>query len=143
MKLIPKSQSAPYPPGNGYSYKEPKTGRWFDGLLGNVTVTAQKVIAFKLANPHIFPEGGGDLESTIQLIYAQKFETHPHLFMGQEPAPQPQPTKKTQAVTVHPRYQLTKLCRFCGSAEFDEILCPTCSGKRVTGYKCRKCGKKQ
>lgn len=35
-----------------------------------------------------------------------------------------------------------KVCPHCGSTELDEILCKTCSGRRVTGYTCKSCKKK-
>lgn len=146
MTLIPKSQSAPYPPQGGYSFTDPRTGMRFDGLQSNAEATALKIIAHRSANKNLYPEGGGDLASVIQEVYRQKFTTHPHLFLGYDVPAAPAPIQKVAARVVAqlaaPR-QLTKLCRFCSSAEFDEILCPTCAGKRVTGWKCRKCGKKQ
>jgi hypothetical protein len=131
MKLVPRNQNAPYPPGGGFSYTEPKTGRVFDGMLGNAETTARKIIEFKKANPHVFPEGGGDLESTIQLIYAQKWETMPWLFIGggDDPA-----TPKAQPQTT--------VCA-CGENDWNPIFCKTCGPGRITGYVCRKCGKKR
>lgn len=145
MTLIPKVPTAPFPPGGGYSYREPKTGRFFDGMLGNVDYTARQVIAYKAANPHIFTEGAGDFASTVQLIYAQKFETMPWLFLGQpdkgqpaSPLPVLQSAIPAQAVT--PVQIEGKKCS-CGSTEFIPVYCKTCGGNKISSYTCAKCGK--
>jgi len=129
MKLVPKLPHSPYPPQGGYSFLDPRTGMSFDGLHGNVESTARKVVAHRVANPKLYPEGGGGLDETIQEIYAQKNATHPHLFLG---GPELKLGQQPQAATV---------CA-CGSTEFVEILCKTCGSRVVTGRKCAKCGKK-
>ncbi len=130
MTLVPKNCNAPYPPQGGYSYTEPKTGRVFDGMLGNVEVTARSVIAFKKANPHLFPDGAGDLFSTIQAVYQQKWQAMPWLFIGfNDPAT---PKSQPEAIPV---------CA-CGAVDWQPIYCKTgCAPGRIVGWKCKSCGK--
>lgn len=142
MTLIPKNQNAPFPPQGGYSFTDARTGMRFDGLHSNAQGTALKVIAHRNANPNLYPEGGGDPASVLQEIYAQKFATHPHLFVGQEPAPQPQPTKKTQVVTVHPQAAAGRPCS-CGANDWSAVYCKACGPGKISGYVCKKCGRRR
>lgn len=147
MTLIPKSPTSPFPPGGGFSYREPKTGRFFDGMLGNVDYTARQVIAYKAANPHIFTEGVGDFASTVQLIYAQKFETMPWLFVGQPDKGQsasllPALQSATPAQAAAPAQLAGKQCS-CGANDWKVILCKSCGNGKISGYVCNKCGKKR
>lgn len=32
-----------------------------------------------------------------------------------------------------------KVCRYCRGEEFEEVLCSTCAGRKIVGYRCKRC----
>lgn len=32
-----------------------------------------------------------------------------------------------------------KVCRYCRGEEFEEVLCATCSGRKIIAYRCKRC----
>lgn len=139
MLTLKNSSSSQFPPG-GYPFIDPKTGMKFNGWEGSPQMIAVKVAEHRRGNPTFYPDGAGqDTNGIIQEIFAQKMKSMPWLFVGQpDQGPQPYPSEPaSQAVTI-----LGDKCG-CGSTEYEPIYCPTCSGKRITGYKCKSCGRQK
>jgi len=125
-------------PHNGWPFKDAKTGFICKGYEGTPAMHAVKIIAHRRANTHIYPRDESkwfDQQSVIQEIYAQKAATHPHLFKGH---PDVQITPQADRIVSR---VLAPTNQCCGANEFEEILCRTCGGRKVVGFKCKKCGK--
>jgi hypothetical protein len=135
MSLKLKKPSGQFPPG-GWPFTDPRTKFTCNGFEGTPDMQAVKIIAHRRANPHIYPPAEGqwfDRQSVAQEVMAQKYATNPELFVGGgQPAPKPK-RKKIE----HP----ISMCQHCGSTDWEPVYCPTCGGKRLTGYKCKQCGK--
>ncbi len=120
------------PPG-GVIYDDPRTpaAKWSDDHTWP-TERAQQIITFRLANPNIYPEPEW---TNTDFVLAQVMEFNCRR-LGNDPNWCIETSKPAPAPAAAP---LSRLCE-CGGT-LTEKLCATCSGKRVTGYKCAKCGK--
>jgi hypothetical protein len=138
--LQPKQSNGGFPP-NGWPFTDPKTGFKCNGWEGTPQMHAVKIIQHRRANPGVYPPGESqwfDAAAVIQEIYKQKASTHPHLFRGYPDGPRMVTREQKGSIVVSP----TLICG-CGSNEWEELYCKTCAGRRITGYKCRKCGKER
>ncbi len=135
---LKNSTSSQFPP-DGYPFVDAKTGMKFNGWEGNPQSQAVRIAAHRAANPRHYPDGAGqDVNGIIQELFEQKAKKMPWIFVGfadQHPA-QPYPNN-TATVIVN-----GEKCS-CGNTQFTPIYCATCSGKRITGYKCASCGKQK
>lgn len=127
MILQLKCPSCQMPPG-GFPFRDPKTQRTWKGYEWFYDNLAKDVIRHRMENPHVYNRNevaAFDYNSVVQEIFQQKYATHPEIFIGHGGEVKvSDPTK----------------CRMCGSTEEEPIFCPTCSGQRVIGAKCKKCG---
>lgn len=122
----------------GWPFVDPKSGFKCNGYEGTPKMHANKIIAHRRANPTLFPPNDAslfDVNSVIQEIYQQKFQTHPQLFVGQ-----PGYTVLKMEKPAKKNYQPNSKCPKCNSPDFEPVYCPTCTGRRITGYKCKSCG---
>lgn len=113
------------PPG-GFPFTDPKTNRKWVGFEWNWDLLAKDIIKHRHDNPHIYARDVAEsfnYNSVVQEIFRQKFATHPDIFSGHGGE-----VKSSNA------------CRVCGATEEEPIFCPTCSGQRVIGTRCLKCG---
>ncbi len=44
-------------------------------------------------------------------------------------------------VDAAPVMAVSRKCRYCGSDKLEEVICSTCSGRRIVDYKCQSCGR--
>ena len=131
-------KSSQFPP-SGWNFSDPKTGMSFNGYQGSPEMIAVKVAEHRRANPKFYPGNEGqNVQNIVQEIYAAKHAKMPWLFRGEPDLntaaaypsqPDNAPVAKTSAACS------------CGATEVKPVYCPTCSGKRVTGYTCIGCGK--
>ncbi len=132
-----KNATASQFPQGGWPFTDPRTGMKFNGWEGSPMMQAVKIAAHRGANPSKWPDGTGqDLNSIVQELYAQKFSVMPWLFLGQ---PDKDPSYPSNPATVLVNGEKCS----CGNTQFTPIYCATCSGKRITGYKCSGCGKQK
>ncbi len=125
-------------PHNGWPFVDERTGFKCNGWEGTPQMHAPKIIKNRRDNPQHYSTSEGqwfDVNSVVQEIYAQKHKTHPHLFKGFADAI-PVATQIQSKPIIAP----TVMCS-CGSNDFEPEFCKTCGGRRITGYKCKKCGK--
>lgn len=137
MTLRLKNPNAQFPPG-GWPFKDERTGFKVGEYEGTPEMQAEKVIKNRRANPHLYPAAEGhwfSRDAVVQEIYRNKFKTHAYLFAGR-------PDKTASSVLSPPRKQIEQAASICacGANYFEPVYCPTCSGKRIKSYKCRKCG---
>lgn len=117
----------------GVQYLDPRTAnaRWLDAHTF-LPDRAGQVIKFRLANPTIYPERDWtQFPFVAQQIVdqnAERLNNDPQYFIDM-------PT--TFATSPAP---VEKVCPECNVA-LTEKICTTCSGRRVTGYRCLQCGK--
>lgn len=131
FKLIGNRKQIPA----GIPFKDPRTGRVFDAYERGLNETVKMIIEHRSSNPHFYPEAElkwFDLISVRQEILAEVYKKRPDLF-EKDSVDKPY-------VYVPVENPNGKACQ-CGSTEFEEVYCPTCSGKRLTGWKCKTCGK--
>lgn len=125
-----------FPPG-GWGFKDKRTGFECKPHEGTPAMHAVKIIANRKGNPHFYPPGEPqwfDASMIIQEIYAQKAATHPYLFKGHSDVQIIPRTQRSEVITDKP-------CPSCGGTEWELTFCKTCAGRRVTGKKCKSCGK--
>lgn len=133
-----KSSNSAFPP-QGWPFTDPKTGFKCNGWEGTPQMHATKIIANRRANPSFYPTGEAkwfDPASVVQEIYAQKAATHPHLFKGFPDAHIVPRAERIVSRVIAPTVKCS-----CGAGDFEPILCKTCGGRRIVGYKCKACGK--
>lgn len=130
-----KSPNGSFPPG-GYEFTDPRTGMRFNGMEATLPQQELKIIQHRIANPKIYNPSDTnffDRQEVRQEIFRQMHAKHPGLFVGYDGE-----IVRVQKFAIEP--QPTAACS-CGSTEFETQYCPTCSGRKITGYKCTKCGK--
>ncbi len=140
MSLLQPKNNNQFPPG-GFGFEDPKTGFKCVGYEGTPQMHAVKIRDHRRANPKFYPTGEGhwfDLNSIVQEIYQQKVRTHPYLFKGYPDKGPPIVKQDNSESIISP----TVFCE-CGSNEWEVQYCRSCSGKRITGRKCKKCGKEK
>lgn len=138
MNLRLKNPNAQFPP-LGWPFKDERTGYTISGYDGTPEMQAERVIKNRRANPHLYPTAETkwfDRASVVQEVYRQKFKTHPYLFAGQ-------PDKTPNTTLSKPKIEQAASICTCGANDWEAIYCPTCSGKKIKGYKCRACSKKK
>lgn len=134
MILQLKCSTCQFPPG-GFGFIDPRTKRIWPGFEGTPEMTSTSIIQHRLANPNIYPRTDlpwFDKASVIQEIYAQKYATMPELFIGHGTTALI-PKAAVLATTSSP-------CAKCGNTQAAPVYCPTCSGQKITGYRCAGCG---
>lgn len=120
----------------GYPFMDPRTGMKFDGFdAGGFSDQVNRIIRHRTANPRIYPPTDGKWlnfeEVTIELELYQCMR----LGYDKRYCSDPAVSEEVAAAASHQ----SGVCRFCGGT-LKERLCPTCSGHKVIGYTCIKCG---
>lgn len=108
------------------------------GLLGR----AREVIKHRFGNPVIYPQHESqhfNLQFVMQEITDAICRKHPSFCM--ETVPVGPPSAAQTPVVVQP--PVNPACPACGSTEWKADYCKTCSGSRIVGYICLKCGNKR
>lgn len=117
----------------GAPFTDPRTGRIFDAYQLGLDDAVVQTIEHRKANPHFYPVT--ELEkfdpiSVRQEILATVHSKFPEMFRSES----------NGSFVPQVNFQPTvKVCH-CGGSEFTPIVCPTCSGQRITGQRCVKCG---
>jgi hypothetical protein len=121
-------------PSGGIIYEDPRTptAKWLDDHTA-VDDRAREIIVFRLANPSIYPEPAWtDFNFVRQQVVdynCQRLGNDPNYCLEVKP-------KGGSA----PATVAARLCPDC-NIEIVPDFCPTCSGKRITGYHCPTCKK--
>lgn len=130
-------------PPNGFGFTDPRTNRKFDGMSADLTLQARNIQEHRLANPRFYPpheSGFLSLENIIQEIVGQVCLRSPSFCYNDEESTVRRQNQPLSNLPVEPP---RTDCARCGSKDFDPIYCPTCSGQRLTGYRCKQCGKER
>lgn len=134
LVLIP---GAGVPPG-GFPFVDKRTGRQFAGMSQDINGRAREVIQHRLSNPAIYPQSEPQhfsMEHVVREITDPICAKYPNYCMETRPVAPPAASLPTAAPQpVNPA------CPKCGGMDFDAQFCPTCSGHKLTGFKCKKCG---
>lgn len=146
MPIQLKNPNSGFPP-DGFSFSDPHTAMKFDDEHADLNTQIARVIEHRKANPGIYPThniAAFHPASVAQEIIVQVCSRHPQLcedsaLVGtmKNPvisfAPAQVPIVKTQRPNGQP-------CSKCNGDDFEPIYCKTCSGNRITGWRCKKCG---
>lgn len=122
-------RNGPNPP-SGWFFIDPKTGMRFDGNAILYDEQVAKIIKHRQANPNVYPATDvkalsvKDVADELDAFTCNRLGNNPHFCISAQPNP----------AKVGARY-----CPKCGSGMIEK-LCPTCSGHRITGYRCTSCG---
>ena len=115
----------------GYPFKDPRTGRHFEGMTVNLFNQAQRVALHRRGNPKLYPP------QDPQFLNPQMIEIE-----IQEQICVKRPDLCNEAVSRRPvnsaPWAPPTICPKC-NGPITERLCPTCSGRRVTGWECKPC----
>jgi hypothetical protein len=116
----------------GVQYEDPRTpaAKWHDEHTWPAD-RAQQIIAFRQANPTIYPEP----EWTNPAFVLAQVNAFNCQRLGNDGAW----CMETGAPAPVAPLPASRVCE-CGGA-IVEKYCPTCSGRRVIGHQCAKCGK--
>lgn len=132
-------------PTDGFAFTDPRTKRTWPGYEGTPAMTAEKIKIHRQGNPTIYPpeeKQHFDKNLIIQEIYQQKFLKMPWLFNGQPGEVQMDVPVVNQTISTQPIKSSLGPCA-CGSETVYPIMCQTCGGVKVTGYRCASCGKER
>ena len=122
----------------GVPFTDERTGRVFDAYQMGLRETVKAIIQHRSSNPTFYPSGDAkwfDVVEVRQEVLREVYKKRPDLFVGFNASSSPQRVMVSASKPAAP-----STCQ-CGSTEFDPVYCPTCSGRRVTGFKCQNCGK--
>ncbi len=140
-------RSRPFPAG-GFGFKDPRTNRTFDGMSADLTMQAREIIAHRMANPAIYPAHESSHFSLVDVIgeiTRQVCQRSPASCYDDRNSvrstPVPPSVRRNPATIVV--QAPSSVCRACGSGEWEPVYCKVCSGKKLTGYKCKSCGKER
>lgn len=138
MKHLLIRTEGPFPP-SGYEFQDRITGKRYSDTHSQFSERVKQIIKDRLANRRLFTD-----EKLVDPLYVSKeLSEYTCARLRNDPkyctdgissmVPTPAIIKQLKAVQ-------NRICPKCGSANLSEVLCKTCSGKRVTGYKCDQCG---
>lgn len=140
MNLQLKQPNGPFPAG-GWPFSDKRTNRAFNGMDYTLDMLVMAVIDHRKRNPNLYPPEQPEpfnRDLVMQEILRQKQTTNPELFVGFV-------GNGTNGVPVNvavsigaPKFPCT-----CGKNDWEPTFCPTCSGRRVTGYTCKACGQRR
>lgn len=130
MKLRLKPGHSGFAP-KGNEFTDPKTGKTFCGYQLSIEGAIKALVAHRQKNPQHYPST--EPVWTDEANVRQEFYRHlqarvPEMVIALE-----------GSVPVPQAIGADRKCPQCGSTDIEEIVCPTCSGRRVTGYKCKQC----
>lgn len=118
---------------SGMAFTDPVTGFKVCPYERGIAGAVQILIDHRRANPAKYDQKAFEHFSPAlvkQELLRHLFEKAPHLFKGE---PMPMVTRTDAG--------FPKACTQCVGTEFDQTECPTCSGHRINGYRCKQCGK--
>jgi len=119
----------------GYPYVDPKTNMRFDGFeAGGFYDQVAKIIQHRSSNPQLYPPGNPEYLET-NFVANQLDEYQCQRFGGDARYCGQTSAEIERAASA----QAAGVCQFCGG-ELEQRYCPTCSGQRVIGTRCKKCG---
>lgn len=133
-----------YPPG-GFPFKDPRTGKYYEGLSNDLNSRAREIIRDRLLNPKIYPQHESQwfaMTSVIDEIILPICIAWPNYCItdgkyfstGAENA---------AASTPQAKYVADVLCPQCGAGSWEKVMkTPTCKscGPRLAGWRCSNCG---
>lgn len=137
MKLI--SRNPPFPPG-GYPYYDPRTGIRYNGLEGTFDDIMRKIQADRKRNPRVYPPDEEQGKFLDLVFIGKSLDEYTCNRLGNST----RWCTDGNGQVINRNYNLGKIqlttCPDCNVA-LQEKICPTCSGHRVIGYVCPKCGR--
>jgi len=124
------------PPG-GFCFNDPITGKNYDSMDCTFDTRVKQIIHDRLANARLLTKGEQtDYNFVAQQVSEQNCQRlhNNRLFCtdGTEPQAAATPQKIGQVSS--------RTCVICGDA-LVEVLCATCSGRRLLAYRCIRCRK--
>jgi hypothetical protein len=117
---------------SGMAYTDPRTGGKFDGYERSIEGAIALIIEHRKKNPRIYPANEPfhvEHSNVRQEFYRHLHSKRPDMFVT-----------ATVVNGIVATAAKEERCYSCGSTSFEEILCPTCGGHKVTGKKCTQCG---
>lgn len=134
LQLKPRRQFAP----GGFAFVDPRTGVQFSGYELGIEGQVSKIIEHRQRNPKIYPPGEAqwfDREHVMQEVLRPLYLHRPDMFVGTDDFGKPLPNHELPSKEPQQVYGCV-----CGSKDYTPTYCPTCSGQRINGYRCTKCG---
>jgi hypothetical protein len=119
---------------SGMAYTDPRTGGKFDGYERSIEGAIALIIEHRKKNPRIYPANEPfhvEHSNVRQEFYRHLHSKRPDMFVTATVVQASQAQSKSG-----------ERCYQCGGTEFEETVCPTCSGRRVTSRTCKGCGAK-
>lgn len=127
--------NGPMPPG-GFQFSDPITGKKYADLHTSFEGRVAEIIRDRNANHRLFTDdrlvSAEHVSRELSEFCCRKLKNNPMFCSNGLP-------QINQLAPVSA--PVAKRCRHCGSNDLEEILCPTCSGRKVIGYKCKACGR--
>lgn len=124
-------------PPSGYRFDDPITGKKYADLHTSFEGRVREIIRDRNANHRLFIDerfvSAEYVARELSEFCCRRLKNNPMFCSNGLP--------KINQLVQSPVVLRGKTCRFCQSSELEEILCATCFGRRVTGYKCKSCGK--
>lgn len=131
MSLI--QREGPLVPG-GYSFTDPRTGRQFDGMAITFKAQCKLIREHRLANPRVYSPADAKylnleaIANELDIAICQRLGNNPKYCVDM------QARAVAAAAAAAPR-----LCPKCGKP-LEPILCKSCGGHKIKGYRCPACG---
>jgi len=125
----------------GYCFADPITGKGYYDMHTRFDARVDEIINDRRANHRLFTDEA-KLDPThvakeLSEQNCERLKNNPLFCSNGLPVVSSQNTQQTVILSA----PTTKGCRYCGSDKLTEVVCPTCLGRKVVGYKCQSCGK--
>ncbi len=122
----------------GFKFSDPITGKQYSDMHTLFDGRVKEIARDRLANQRLIKDNKflslDHIADELSIQNCQRLKQNKLLCSnGLPPVNQP--------VDAAPVMAVGRTCRFCGGTELTEIVCASCSGRRVTGYRCTKCQK--
>lgn len=134
MPLQLKNPKGGFPPG-GFPFQDKRTGKKFDGMSADLKLQAMNVIQHRRGNMRLYPATEGmafNSDAVQQEILEQVCANHRGICVEQVKS---LPMSRNFAVV-----KSNKSCPKCGNTDLTPKYCKTCSGSKIRGWTCDKCG---
>lgn len=134
MSLI--QRDGPLVPG-GYSYTDPRTGRKFEGMAITFMAQCKLIREHRLANPRVYSPA--DAKYFNLEFIGQELDAAICNRLGNNPKYCVDDQAQAIAAAAAATPPAPRLCPKC-SKPMEPILCKTCRGHKIKGYRCPACG---
>jgi len=122
----------------GFKFSDPITGKQYSDMHTLFPSRVLEIIRDRRANHRLFTDekflDPTYVADELSIQSCQRLKNNGLLCSNGLP-------RVNQPVDAAPVMAVGRKCRYCGSDKLEEVICASCSGRRIVDYKCQSCGR--